>query len=605
MKKFILGATLGVLLSAGALTGIAQIPNVRDFILKQDTNTSTSFEELRQENSSLKSQVDTLNNELSSIKTQLSDKETALSKKEDQVQTLTSERDELQIKLKTAEEERDTYKDLVGVDNATLSQTVVTLTTQLSDKISELNSATAELEQLKVDKETLIARVSELETQLAETQEKLKGYESLDNIETLDIANYEGKWYLDGEFKDYYIIENGVVTHNASEDTGVIQCLKNQVYLFMNTAGSEPVNLSVDGLSFEKSDGSTYKKFYINTDTAVVKSASYIAGTYSLDNKSITISADNTLSMSDGENTYYGAYTFSSTERNIGGNKNITSVVTANINTDHGQETKEFTISSKYMTLEFDGEVYEFYKSDVFTPMGSYGNLPSDNYIKLVLKLNDPICVKSGDSFNLVNYVYLEDCSSGYGIFYVNGISFNSNNYSCLLSNKSESDLIFNIIELRIVPIHSYWNTCTVHVRGSSVLEYSLVGSIGTYKQKSLICDSNFDIGFSSSSSFISCSTISDYTNGNYNLTDSTLSIDGNSAIISPTDGEEITASNCAITAKTDGYDIFHTATITYVTTELVEEEEVETTHTLVIEYKNNTVTSATLDGEGTEITKN
>lgn len=611
MKKFILGTTLGILLGAGALVGIAQIPNVRDFILKQDTNTSTSSEELRQENSSLKSQVDTLNNELSNIKTQLSDKETALSEKEDQVQTLTSERDELQIKLKTAEEERDTYKDLVGVDNVTLSQTVVTLTTQLSEKKTELESATAELEQLKVDKETLIARVSELETQLAEAQEKLKGYESLDNIETLDIANYEGKWYLDGEFKDYYIIEDGVVTHNASEDTGVIQCLKNQVYLFMNTAGSEPVNLSVDGLSFEKSDGSTYKKFYTNTDTAVVKSASYIAGTYSLDNKSITINADNTLSMSDGENTYYGAYTFTSTERNIGGNKNITSVVTANINTDAGQETKEFTISSKYMTLEYDNNVYLKLFSEPIMLWGSISDSTSgysNDYLRVVVRLCDNLTILVGESVDLNCTIYNTKTSGGnYCFFSGCSLSLSPKIYDIYptLCNIYDYDISSDLFVFEM-PYSSTVSLSSINkVGGLSVVEIVDVSVIGNYSFYSNGLYKSVLPFFDNTTVFTSCSTISDYTNGNYNLTNSTLSITGNSAIITPTDGEEITASKCEIIAKTDGYDIFHTATITYVTTELVEDEEVETTHTLVVEYKNDTVTSATLDGESAEITKN
>lgn len=600
MKKFILGAGLGLLVGVGALFGLAQIPSVRDVVLKSDTTTSTSSsDEIRQENSTLKTQVDTLNSELSDIKTQLSDKETALSEKEDQVQTLTSERDELQTKLKTAEEERDTYKDLVGVDNVTLSQTVVTLTTQLSEKKSELESATAELEQLKVDKETLIARVSELETQLAEAQEKLKGYETLENIETLDIANYEGKWYLDGEFKDYYIIEDGVVTHNASEDTGVIQCLKNQVYLFMNTAGSEPVNLSVDGLSFEKSDGSTYKKFYTNTDTAVVKSASFIAGTYSLDNKSITINVDNTLSMFDGENTYYGAYTFTSTERNIGGNKNITSVVTANINTDDGQETKTFTISSKYMTLEYENDFYSFVSLS-FEP-SSLGYSGSTN---LTIKTDKVLTIYPGETVDLV----VRLCP-----FY--------NNSTCVLSvndiekkpggvtsdviysiTNTSGDIIFSNLFKFYVKSYSYYRAFVVNICSFGESKASLIG--GSCSNEYVYLSSSL-YPLSSSFSSISCSTISAYTDGNYNLTDSTLSITDNSAIITPTDGEEITASTCDITAKTDGYDIFHTATITYVTTELVEDEEVETTHTLVIEYTNNTVASATLDGESTEITKN
>lgn len=616
MKKFILGTTLGILLGAGALTGIAQIPDVRDFVLRQDTNTSTSSDTLRKENSTLKTQVDSLSNELSSIKTQLSDKESALIDKEDQVQSLTAERDELQTKLATAEEERDTYKDLVGVDNVTLSQTVVTLTTQLSEKKTELETATAELEQLKVDKETLIARVSELETQLAEAQEKLKGYESLDNIETLDISNYEGKWYLDGEFKDYYIIDNGVVTHNASEDTGVIQCLNNQVYLFMNTAGSEPINLSVDGLSFEKSDGSTYKKFYTNTDTAVVKSASYIAGTYSLESKSITINGDNTLSMSDGENTYYGAYTFTSSERNIGGNKNITSVVSANINTEDGQVAKTFTISSKYKSLEYDGEVYAFVQSEPVllwaTETDTPGYNDSDGYSQVVVRLSEPIFISPGESVSFKFFMYHYGSYGSTYYFKFNGVTFSkyiqlsSTLYSfdqkiCNFTGssicsdtfviqflKSVTENLFDIVSIDNVPVVEI-----IEASGNGFYSGTLLSSVKSYTSTS------------SSSGFITCSTASDYTDGIYNLTDKTISITGNSAIITPTDGEEISASTCDIVAKTDGYDIYHTATITYVTTELVEEEEVETTHTLVIEYKNNTVTSATLDGENTDITKN
>lgn len=610
MKKFIIGSTLGIVLGAGAFVGLAQIPNVRDLVLIQDTTTTSSTEvnELRQENSTLKTQVDMLNADLTTTKTKLTDTESALAVKEQEVSTLTAEKADLQSQLDEALAENERLEGLVGSDTSQLLDTITSLTSQLNTKTEELNTATAELEQLRTDYSTLTTRVSELETRLQETEEELANYKSLEDIDILNTANYEGTWYKDSKFEDTYHITDGNVVYNQNEDTGYLICMYNQMYLSMITGGYIPVTLSVDGNSFTTEDGTTYSKFYINTTTSTLPTYADFVGTYNHDTESITLNVDNTLSMTDGEETYYGAYTVTAEEKNVGGNIQTTNYITATINVGDSQVVRNFEIISN--STELIGDELLYTRTSVSTTLcvgGVSSSILNNNYgyFRLVLTSSKPIKITDGCSISLKAIIY----SSGTNAASVNNSYVSvSNGTACYTFSLTYSGDVNDYVS----NFEFYFAASNPNVRFIDIV--SINGYDFAFKEKEVLTSTylnEYGIGniynadCLSSNSYISCSTIEDYTNGSYTLENGALELTSDGATITPTDSEAITATSYTVTAKTDGYDIYQTATITYVTTELVEEVETEVTHTIVIEYKNNNVISSTLDSVETTITKN
>lgn len=611
MKKFIIGTTLGIVVGAGALVGIGQIPSVRDTLLKTDSTTSSvvddsKVKELENKNSALTKQVNSLNSELTTAKEQITEKDNLIQSKSEEITRLTTEKEDLQKRLDNAIAENESLKELVGND-VNYVELITDLQFQLSSKTEELNLATAELEQLRVDKETLTTRVFELETRLAQVEEELANYKVLDNIETLDIKNFEGKWYVDGTFQDYYIIENGIVTHNASEDTGVIQCLNNQVYLFMNKDGSIPVNLSVDGTSFSLQNGTTYSKFYINTTETVLAKMSDFIGTYSYNNKSIFIDGDNTLSITDGAETLYGAYTVTAISKNIGGNIRVTNYISANINiSDNEQQQIKFEIISDTTTLydTTNNVSYTLIENNnvaLLLKSGTTSFSKPSSYLRVIMKTDKFITIKSGDYLNVsgTTHIYSNNVSptiNGYSKSSSNG----SNGFSLSLYNTTSETITTNLFEFYISGTNN--KVFDINKIGNCT-NLSIVEAENKNYSSYIANNSRFQIFLNESENttgYMICSQIDDYINGSYVLDNANLSISSDGATIIPTDSESIIASSYSITAKTDGYDIYQTATITY--SETI--DEVTTTHTLVINYKNNNVINSTLDNVEITITK-
>ena len=103
-----------------------------------------------------------------------------------------------------------------------------------------------------------------------------------------------------------------------------------------------------------------------------------------------------------------------------------------------------------------------------------------------------------------------------------------------------------------------------------------------------------------SSNKYISCVTVEDYVNGSYSFlsVNNSLTLSSDTATITTVDGESLSVSSYNLTAKTDGYDIYQTATIIYV-------DESQVNRTLIIEYKNQDVINSTLDGGQITFVKN
>lgn len=613
MKKFLAFTSLGILLGAGGLCGIAQIPNVRDMILKTDSNSTTSIDseevdKLKDDNFNLSTQVDSLNSELKLAQEQIVQKDNLIKMKNDEISILNSEKMDLQNRLSTALKEKEQLESLVGSDTSQLISSISTLTAQLEEKTNELNTANIELEQLRADKTSLTTRVSELETLLNQVQEELANYKSLDDIEVLNIANFEGKWYLNGTFEDLIIIKDGVVTHNG--DTGIIQCLNNQVYLFMSNS-SEPVNLSVDGNSFSTSDGSTYSKFYINTSTSCLPNYGEFCGSYSYDRNTITLNSDNTLNVNDGVNTYYGSYIVTSIEKNIGGNIKIINSISATINVGDVQETKEYEVVSNSNQL-IDISTSDCYQKTDSAPIllaeSNYSIPTSGYYVKAVIRTDKPIILKPGSTYPLYLSVYGPSAGS-YDIGYINGTHLGSATKPYVSKNISyiyNGDSVISATDF-VFYISMYSNSAYVDfINSFDGVGVTLIEKVYLSNQTYALNRMNVSESSLNSNSTIECVPIDDYINGNYSMDSTSISISSNDVSISSSDETlNPTIKSYDVTARTDGYDIYQTATIVYTETQLVDGVETQVDKTIVINYKNNNIVNATLDGVEQTIVKN
>lgn len=622
MKNLLIGVASGVLIGAGAILGISQIPSVGNAIIKGN-NSSSSIENVEKDNqisnlelsnTKLKQDIANLNTQLSETNSQIELKNTQITEKENTINQLTLEKEQLQKintqlqdvdiknltdqKIALEEENKqlkadlDNYAKLVGKDINYL-ELINELQSELDIKNELLNSATAELEQLRVDKVSLETRVSELESELEKTKQELANYKSLGEIDKLKTSNFDGTWYKDGTFEDYYTIENGVVTHNANEDKGLLNTIYNQMYLMMNTAGGTAVTLSDDGTYFTTADNTVYSTFYINTENTVTPNYLY-CGTYANGATQIKLNADNTTTMRDGENTYTGAYLVTTKEKNIGGNITRYNTITATYQTDSDPIVKVFENTSRNNLLD-DGETAysqtEYLKGAILSGSSSTQfNVPTDYCFKVIVRTDKCLTIEPG---SYVTLGYSDITSNTYNdMYYINGgirVGGYSDNVS--LYNVSSESIVSNVFELYITD----WNygkyritnftsigrvksTVVAFEKGTKFNSDSVYGDIYNLYKNSIGLDTVYTIP---------CQSISDYTTGTYSDDTNTVILSEDTAIIN-----DITSSTYDVTATTDGTDIYQTVTFTYITTE----EETDTTHTVVLTFKNKQLQTTKLD---------
>lgn len=610
-KKFLAGISLGLALPLIAGGVVFGVPSIRNKILSGGNNSELNNKleilekenkDLKNENTSLKQnnvtyagRIENLSAELATAKSSIEQKDVAILDKESQINTLTEDKEKLQSEL-------DTYKELVGSD-VNYIEIISSLQSQLDEKTSQLTVATAELEQLRVDKISLENRVAELETELEKTQQELANYKTLGNIDKLKTTAYDGTWYLNGTFEDYYTIENGVVTHNANEDKGLLNVIYNQMYLMLNTAGGTEVTLSDDGTYFTTEDGAVYSKFYINTEKTATPNYLY-CGTYSNGSTQIKLNADNTTTMTDGENTYIGAYLVTTKEKNIGGNITRYNTITATYQTDNEPIVKVFENTSNNDLLD-DGEVVysliEFFNGVVLSnTLSKPYEVPSTYYFKVIVKTNDYVTIEPGQSVKVI-MSFSPYTKYGSGNFTMNGISFGSSTESLTYYNSSSDCVCSNLFEFYVTKAggSSYYPETFYSIGGSSC---KIVGFVNGDKE----CHSSFLYGdfyrfyFNAkdlNNKFtIPCQTISNYTNGTYTDDSHTITLTEESAIIN-----DITATSYDVLATTDGTDIYQTVTLKYTTSE----EEIDTNHTVILTFKNNQLQTTKLDDEDLTLSRN
>lgn len=609
MKKLITGLSLGIVIGASAFLGAVQIPSVRSALSRVNLIPSVEsadkledqqkLSNLEAENLVLKSELSSKTSELESTKSELNTKENLIVEKNNKIQELNTEIENLNSEIAR-------YKELAGSDVNYLDL-ISNLDSQLKAKTTELDTANAELEQLRADKETLTNRVTELETQVEALEAELTGYKTLGEVDHLKVSNYNGTWYKNGEFSDYYVISDGIVTHNNNEDNGVINPVNNEMLMFLSTS-SQTITLAQDGLSFIDSTGNVYKKFYINTLKEVTPSLGKIAGTYNLNSTTIELKPDNTLVYTDEDGTYYGAYLVKSEERNIGGNIKVNNTITATINKGDEKisKTLKYTDFETYLTDEnnigwekikiFEGVVLSGSSTEQFNP-----TTLTNNYIKMTVKFPEYVTVNPGEktmitvgsnlTCNVVKgasqYFYNLSDSVIYSnifTFYIEKNSFQSQsiylpyikNRGNFYSSSYDTELLEFVEVGTVIKNESYYPRC------NDILNYK-IEKLG-----------NNQI------STINCSPVEDYITGTYSNEENNLSVsisDISNGTITLEDGDTVTPTSVTTTATTDGYDIYHTIEIKYTAS--------DTAHTLVINLKNDNLLSSTLDSEDYTLIKN
>lgn len=609
MKKLITGLSLGIVIGASAFLGAVQIPSVRSALSRVNLIPSVEsadkledqqkLSNLEAENLVLKSELSSKTSELESTKSELNTKENLIVEKNNKIQELNTEIENLNSEIAR-------YKELAGSDVNYLDL-ISNLDSQLKAKTTELDTANAELEQLRADKETLTNRVTELETQVEALEAELTGYKTLGEVDHLKVSNYNGTWYKNGEFSDYYVISDGIVTHNNNEDNGVINPVNNEMLMFLSTS-SQTITLAQDGLSFIDSTGNVYKKFYINTLKEVTPSLGKIAGTYNLNSTTIELKPDNTLVYTDEDGTYYGAYLVKSEERNIGGNIKVNNTITATINKGDEKisKTLKYTDFETYLTDEnnigwekikiFEGVVLSGSSTEQFNP-----TTLTNNYIKMTVKFPEYVTVNPGEKTMITvgsnltcnscegtsQYFYNLSDSVIYSnifTFYIKKNSFQSQsiylpyikNRGNFYSSSYDTELLEFVEVGTVIKNESYYPRCI------DILNYK-IEKLG-----------NNQI------STINCSSIEDYIIGTYSNEENNLSVeisDISNGTLTLEDGDPITATSVTTTATTDGYDIYHTIEIKYTAS--------DTAHTLVINLKNDNLLSSTLDSEDYTLIKN
>lgn len=608
-KKFIAGLALGLGIPAIASGIVFGVPSIRERVLhrpdnseyvqqieeleKSNTSLTKENEDLKSENTSLKQnnltyvgRIESLSSELATAKSSIKLKDDEITSKENQIKTLTQEKELIQKDL-------ERYKELAGSD-VNYIELVNSLQIQLEEKTNSLTSANAELEQLKVDKTSLETRVEELSTELTQVKEELTNYKSLENIEKLNVNSFNGIWYLNGTFADYYTIENGVVTHNANEDKGLLNNIYNQMYLMMNTSGGHGVTLSDDGTQFETDDGKVYSKFYINTVNTVTPIYTF-CGKYCNENVIVKLNSDNTTTLVDGNNTYIGAYIVNSVEKNIGGNVTIFNTITATYQTDSEPIVKVFENASRNNILICNDIIFNLLESSNASILTSSSNftIPTTGYYKVKVKLDKPMKYYSNTNCSLY---FRFAGSSNYSIGQCNGDNlFTSRSLSFSLNDFGNDTDMF---EFYFVPNqyfsqvkflgfdYIYYNSIRYNI--DKVLSVENVGL--DYSQYPLYGDLK-NVYEASHREFynVSCQAFMNYIIGTYSNDTYTLNISEDNATVN-----EITATLYNIVASTDGTDIYQTVTINYVTTV----DEVDTTHVLILKLKNEILISSLLDNE-------
>ena len=525
----------------------------------------------------------------------ITNKDGSTTKPSGEVLDLKNQISELTTKLQNATTLADERGNKITELNSQIEQIKADSALSEEEKQEQINSLTAQLNQAIVDKEQAEGLVAGLQAEIEALQAKIDQMEGNAIVDTLQLENFVGTWYKNGKFEDYFKIEGTTITRGANVDKGVIYKLYNQVYLGLNSMNNTACTLSENGTKITLADGTIYTKSFINTLENTSINMGIIAGEYSYGAEKIVLNSDNTSSYFDGTNTYYGAFTATATEKNVGGNITLTHYITLTINKDSGQETMEFSVVNNNgillgETKNFNGvniaETSENTKIIQVSGGASY---------YFVYRINETLTssqLKFSAIFNQTN-------SAARGLYIGNTIvskvgteySLNLTDYQnakylkIAINNHNSSydsvttlfDIVFKNVNLDLVRIEKVENDEFLEL--SDNLKNKIIASETYYK---------------------TCSIISNYFTGKWSSETVSVNLTTEQAAVTPSGVEEpITATEYTVTAKTDGTNIIHTVTIKYT-------DALEVEHTLTFDITNNatTTTTALLDEEDIVLNK-
>ena len=590
----VLVPTLCIIAGAGAMAGLCRgVPSIGGAVIGTDISKPNPSTE-DSNTSNLKNQIKDLTSQLNDATARLYEKDQLI----DQV------RSQLQLKDQSISELQSKLDSLNSLENLTEEQRqqIEDLTNSLNNSIAERKNLSNQLESALNDKISAESIVTDLQNKINELQEKVDKYEGNAVIDTLKLENFEGTWYLNSTFEDYFTITDSTIVRNANEDMGALYKINNQVYLGLKSLNNTPCKLSNDGRTITLDNGVQYTNYFTNTTEDIAPSFNRLCGSYSNGDTTYILSTDQTLKVKvDGQKDVIGTYQATATRKNIGGNLTDTYHIKATLYKKTVEHIEEFDICKDVMTL--NNTTYTKTLSADNTIIDVAEDFKTDCF-KLQLKLLKPFTFNSSNQ-----YFYVTPSKSQYYGLALNGYhqsQYSSNYYTSTLKYTGTEDLTIDSLTLFIKVYRTESNYQNQTVPLSIVISKdSFVKNTIDYQLVSIekIGTPNLDITFTNYLDnellratfpyYIACENQPELYNGSYTMDSTTINIVDNTATVN-----DITADSVNITAKTDGSNIVQTVTIKY-TSE-------ETEHTITFDIINNakSINNAKLDNVDTTITK-
>lgn len=587
----VLVPTLCIIAGAGAMAGLCRgVPSIGGAVIGGSDISKPSDSS---------SETNTLKNQIKDLTSQLNDATVALNEKDKVIEEV---RQSIEKKDQTITELQFKLDSLNSLETTTEEQRqqIEDLTNSLNNSIAEREKLSNQLESALNDKISAESVVTDLQNKINELQEKVDKYEGNAVVDTLKFENFEGTWYLNATFEDYFTITDSTIVRNANEDMGALYKINNQVYLGLKSLNNTPCKLSDDGRTITLENGTQYTNYFTNTTEDISPSFNRLCGSYSNGNKTYILSADQTLKVKTaGSKDVIGTYQATATRKNIGGNLTDTYHIKATL-FEAVERTEKFDICKDVMTL--NNITYTKTLSEDNTIIDVAEEFKTDCY-KLQLKLLTPVTLSSNAG------IYIAPANNNYNLL-INGVvqsMYSNSYYSSTLKHTGTEDITIDTLTLYIKVKDSsvFLNqniqldirlSKSTNFNTNNRLDYQLVSieKFGT---------PNLDITFTNYLDnellratfpyYITCENQPELYNGSYSMDSTTINIIDNTATVN-----DITADSVNITAKTDGTNIVQTVTIKY-TSE-------ETEHTIVFDIVNNakSITNAKLDDVDTTITK-
>ena len=444
------GVISGVVLGTAAVAaGVCfGVPQIRNNILNIGKNEPVEEQTSTESKSELEIEIEKLTAEITAKNNKIVQYENEIVAKNARIDELTASETQLKSEI-------ESYKELVGSD-ANYIEIINDLQTQLTAVTTERDSLKAQVNQLVENNKVLTENVSQLQSELVETKELLSKYVATENVDHLQIESYDGTWYLNGTYEDYFIIENGSVFRGNDAVQGVIQVQNNEMKMWLNDGTFETIKLTNNGTSIEI-NGAVYNNYIVNKTTELNVRYSCFVGEFSYSSEKLIINNDHTISYFDGFNTFYGSYIAKCVEKNVAGNIILIHTLTATLNNEDGSQfVKTYEIENYGPVRDVDtNNVFSFIKSEVsedliFTP---YNGSPTNCYA-FVIAFDKPLIYKNTSNHTMsFNFGGTNSCPFSYMS------STNSGNFSLSSGVKvscyQKGDIsTFNAIRLYFRPMN-------------------------------------------------------------------------------------------------------------------------------------------------------